>query len=176
MSASTPSAPQRLERFNALSASTPSRFSTLPRPWRIATVATVHLLQFLKCVARGIGRYHFYRAIVWAHHLRTLAPSRFDALSAQTMPREPWEETPGKFAKRVSQCTAFVDANHAVPRLCMQFPDRLEELANVSQGDGLRHWNCLADVFVRVVEGRCCLCEVCAALFVQRMCGEAEQP
>ncbi len=68
---------KRLER---LTASPPS----LPRPWRIATVATVHLLQFLKCVARGIGRYHFYRAIVWAHHLRTLAPSRFDALSAPT--------------------------------------------------------------------------------------------
>ncbi len=82
------------------------------------------------------------------------------------MSREPWKETPGEFAKRVSQCTAFVNANHAVFRLCMQFPDRLGEPDNVSQGGRLRYWKCLADVFVRVVEGRCCLCEVCAALFV----------
>ena len=60
------------------------------------------------------------------------------ALEEKCRPKVPWEETPEDLARRLQGCVDHINSNFDVRGLCMEFPQRLEALANVALGDRLR--------------------------------------
>ena len=49
----------------------------------------------------------------------------------------PWNETPEELEKRLQQAVARINKDFDVRGLCMEFPDRLHDLANKTYGDRL---------------------------------------
>ena len=49
----------------------------------------------------------------------------------------PWNETPEELEKRLQQAVARINKDFNVRGLCMDFPDRLHDLANKTYGDRL---------------------------------------
>ena len=53
------------------------------------------------------------------------------------LPVAPWNETPEELEKRLQQAVARINKDFNVRGLCMEFPDRLHDLANKTYGDRL---------------------------------------
>ena len=56
---------------------------------------------------------------------------------AESRPVAPWNETPEELEKRLQQAVARINKDFNVRGLCMEFPDRLHDLANKTYGDRL---------------------------------------
>jgi len=54
-----------------------------------------------------------------------------------TRPKIPWEETPRELDKRFQQCVRRINREFDVRGLCMEFPDRLDDLVKKTKGDRL---------------------------------------
>ena len=54
-----------------------------------------------------------------------------------TRPKRPWEETPHEFAKRLQKGVRRINKEFDVRGLCMEFPQRLDDLINKTTGDRL---------------------------------------
>ena len=55
----------------------------------------------------------------------------------ESRPVAPWNETPEELEKRLQQAVARINKDFDVRGLCMEFPDRLHDLAKKTYGDRL---------------------------------------
>ena len=53
-------------------------------------------------------------------------------------PKVPWQETRQEFASRFQRCVSDINREYDVRGLCMEWPQRLEDLVKTTQGDRLR--------------------------------------
>ena len=55
----------------------------------------------------------------------------------KSTPASPWDETPEEFASRLQAAVAHANAEYQLADLCREFPQRLENLVTLTQGDRL---------------------------------------
>ena len=53
-------------------------------------------------------------------------------------PKVPWQETRQELASRFQRCVSDINREYDVRGLCMEWPQRLEDLVKTTQGDRLR--------------------------------------